>query len=282
MAFDLNLVSESFEMITNKFKVELQEQLASGRIKSTEYADVYKSLMDRAMQLAWQTPTLDMDISLKQKQEELADKDLLLKDEDIILKQRQEELITCQVTECTAKAEQIVSTTQIAEEQNTKDLLLKDEDIVLKQKQEELVACQTVECTAKTKQISSSTKIAEDQSDKDLLLKDEDIAIKQKQEEKLTHDITNGDEKHVKEMELADEDKLVKKAQTALYTRQESGFDDNNRQKMLDIQMNTWAMMFSSGLLTEKPSIIENDEVSDLYCYMKDKFLNKPCDPTQP
>ena len=68
-------------------------------------------------------------------------------------------------------------------------------------------------------------------------------------------------------------------AQEALYIRQEEGFDDDLRRKMLDIQMNTWAMMFSSGLLTEKPSIITNDEVSDLYCYMKSQVVpdTVPC-----
>ena len=73
-------------------------------------------------------------------------------------------------------------------------------------------------------------------------------------------------------------DTPMKDEQTQLYERQREGFDDDLRRKMLDIQMNTWAMMFSSGLLTEKPSIIQNDEVSDLYCYMKEQVLQEPCD----
>jgi hypothetical protein len=74
----------------------------------------------------------------------------------------------------------------------------------------------------------------------------------------------------------------LKDEQSQLYARQREGFDDDLRRKMLDIQMNTWAMMFSSGLLTEKPSIIQNDEVSDLYCYMKEQVLEEPCDPGTP
>ncbi len=74
-------------------------------------------------------------------------------------------------------------------------------------------------------------------------------------------------------------DAPMKDSQTTLYARQEEGFDDDLRRKMLDIQMNTWAMMFSSGLLSTKPSIIENDEVSDLYCYMKSQVIpaTVPC-----
>jgi len=74
-------------------------------------------------------------------------------------------------------------------------------------------------------------------------------------------------------------DTPMKDEQTQLYERQREGFDDDLRRKMLDIQMNTWAMMFSSGLLTEVPKIITNDEVTDLYCYMKEQVLETPCDP---
>jgi len=67
-------------------------------------------------------------------------------------------------------------------------------------------------------------------------------------------------------------------AQEELYQRQIEGFDDDLRRKMLDIQMNSWAMMFSSGLLqnekdmdTAIPSFIKNDEVTALYDFMASK-----------
>jgi hypothetical protein len=50
--------------------------------------------------------------------------------------------------------------------------------------------------------------------------------------------------------------------------RQIQGFDDNKYQKLLDIQMNAWAMMFSSGMMEEKPQIITSDEVSNLYYHL--------------
>lgn len=61
----------------------------------------------------------------------------------------------------------------------------------------------------------------------------------------------------------------VKDAQIALYNRQREGFDDNKYQKLFEAQMNSWALMYSSGLLNDKPSIISNDSVSELYNVLK-------------
>ena len=73
----------------------------------------------------------------------------------------------------------------------------------------------------------------------------------------------------------------VNDMQVQFTERQKEGFDDNIRQKMLEIQMNAWAMMFSSGLLEEKPCIIQDDEVTTLYCYMKN-LAGVPEDPQNP
>lgn len=56
--------------------------------------------------------------------------------------------------------------------------------------------------------------------------------------------------------------------QTELYQRQKEGFDDNKYQKLFDSQINAWGLMFSSGMLTEKPSIIRSDKVSQLYAQL--------------
>lgn len=53
--------------------------------------------------------------------------------------------------------------------------------------------------------------------------------------------------------------------QTELYQRQKEGFDDNKYQKLFESQINAWGLMFSSGMLTEKPAIVRNDMVSQLY-----------------
>ena len=63
---------------------------------------------------------------------------------------------------------------------------------------------------------------------------------------------------------LAD-DKLTAAKQRDLYQRQIEGFDDNKYQKLFESQLSSWGLMFSSGMLTEKPSIITGDKVSQLY-----------------
>ena len=64
-------------------------------------------------------------------------------------------------------------------------------------------------------------------------------------------------------------DLAVKQANIDLLNRQKDGFDDNKHQKLFEAQMNAWALMFSSGLLTTKPSIISNDSASALYNTLK-------------
>ena len=64
-------------------------------------------------------------------------------------------------------------------------------------------------------------------------------------------------------------DEELKQANIDLLNRQKEGFDDNKYQKLFEAQMNAWALMFSSGLLTTKPSIISNDSASALYNTLK-------------
>ena len=68
---------------------------------------------------------------------------------------------------------------------------------------------------------------------------------------------------------IKDED--LKQANIDLLNRQKEGFDDNKHQKLFEAQMNAWALMFSSGLLTTKPQIISNDSASALYNALKPK-----------
>ena len=66
-------------------------------------------------------------------------------------------------------------------------------------------------------------------------------------------------------------DEALKQANIDLLNRQKEGFDDNKHQKLFEAQMNAWALMFSSGLLTTQPSIISNDSASALYNTLKPK-----------
>lgn len=82
----------------------------------------------------------------------------------------------------------------------------------------------------------------------------EDTAGKAQARAKVADDITT-----------SAKNREVLTTQKALYERQIVGFDDNKYQKLFDTQMSAWGLMFSSGMLTTKPEIIDSDSVSDLY-----------------
>jgi len=67
------------------------------------------------------------------------------------------------------------------------------------------------------------------------------------------------------QIDIANQELLLKQKNTELVERQIKGFDDNINQKLTEMQMQAWSTMFASGLLEEKPSIIANDSLSSLY-----------------
>ena len=72
---------------------------------------------------------------------------------------------------------------------------------------------------------------------------------------------------------IKDED--LKQANIDLLNRQKEGFDDNKHQKLFEAQMNAWALMFSSGILADKPKIIKDDAVTELYSTLTN-YIPKP------
>lgn len=77
--------------------------------------------------------------------------------------------------------------------------------------------------------------------------------------------------KYIMQKDNLIKDEELKQANIDLLNRQKQGFDDNKHQKLFEAQMNAWALMFSSGLLTTKPQIISNDSASALYNALKPK-----------
>ena len=99
-------------------------------------------------------------------------------------------------------------------------------------------------------------------SDKGLVYEQEQLV--KKQIEQGTATLTKmGDD-----LQTAAKQRLNVEKQTELYQRQKEGFDDNKYQKLFESQINAWGLMFSSGMLTEKPSIITGDKVSQLYAQL--------------
>ena len=67
------------------------------------------------------------------------------------------------------------------------------------------------------------------------------------------------------QIDKLNDDKLTSAKQRDLYQRQIEGFDDNKYQKLFESQLSSWGLMFSSGMLTEKPAFITGTQVTDLY-----------------
>ena len=207
---------------------------------------------------------------------------------DIIMKAANENIkIQNQTSRITGAeyAEVYLGTMQSAISEAMKFLLNKDQiikDLDLKQ--------------AQIAAIESDTLIKSVQSAKDLELKTKEIEAKSQQILTMKNDDSIKSVQSAKDLELkqaqinvaleekklkaaqADayplqsaKDILVKQANTDLLNRQKEGFDDNKYQKLFEAQMNAWALMFSSGLLTDKPTIISNDSASALYNTLKPK-----------
>ena len=139
-----------------------------------------------------------------------------------------------------------------------KEIEVKQAQILNIQEETKLTAAQATayplqsakEIEVKTQQIltmQSDDKIKSAQSTKDLEVKTKDLGVKQAQIDKLIDDL------------------LTAAKQRELYSRQILGFDDNKYQKLFESQLSSWGLMFSSGMMTEKPAVIRDDKVSTLY-----------------
>ena len=131
-------------------------------------------------------------------------------------------------------------------------------------KELELKQAQIAKINAERDLVNAQLAIFGAQQAKDLLVKDAQIA-------KINADKNLTDAQTLAYPAQQAKDNLVKDANIELLNRQKEGFDDNKHQKLFEAQMNAWALMFSSGLLTTKPAIINNDSASALYNSLKPK-----------
>ena len=256
--FDIQQVIDNYDSITKEFKTDLLEEFRGNRIKGTEYADTYQKLMAEAMREAFQTPLLAAQIEKLGKENEKLE--------------LEKSLIECEIDKCRAQIDALELDMIIKQAQSDKDLLVKAAQISQTEANTELIK-------ANEANVINKTEIDTDMAVKDLLIKDEQID-KLKAETSLTNANTANVESKTQIQEfqstkdglIKDKEADLKDAQTNMTISQTAGFDDNVNQKLFDAQMNAWSLMFSSGLLEEKPSIITNDEVSALYTCIK-----KPC-----
>ena len=166
-------------------------------------------------------------------------------------------------------------TTALAWQAQEKELALKKEELevrleilqkeVDKAKEDARLAKESVRL-AQAKRIREYGDATFDPDGNVIALSDEGLVYEQeqlvkKQIEQGTATLT----KMADDLQTAAKQRLNVEKQTELYQRQKEGFDDNKYQKLFESQLNAWGLMFSSGMLTEKPSIITGDKVSQLY-----------------
>jgi len=288
--YDIRQISVLYSTLAGQVKKELDEQFEAQKIKGTEYADVFNKLMDRVLTLAFEAPLKDAQVNQVLKETELTEKRVA--DQDYLTTQIRpvERLkLTCEVALCeankklteakTADQEYITATMRPVEKENAlKDLDVKDANIAkmnkeLEYRDKEMEAIDQ-DIVLKMEQVNLAKKDA-DLKTQQIALAQEDIALKHKQGELADAELSLKAEDielrkaevniKIKQLEILDSDKALKDAQLRYTNRQIEGFDDNKAMKLFEAQMNAWAMMFSSGILKEKPSIITSDAVSSLY-----------------
>ena len=104
MAYDLNQVSETFDVLTEKVKTELDIQWNNNRLKGTDYAEAYTTLMNTIIQVCVDTPVKDKQINKVDKDIENIDLNMEIANElrepnlnnlnkEIALKEEQKNLV---------------------------------------------------------------------------------------------------------------------------------------------------------------------------------------------
>lgn len=234
-----------FDIIMKAANENIKIQNQTSRITGAEYAEVYlgtmQSAIAEAMKFLLNKDQIIKDLEFKQAQIEATEADTLIKQEqhtkDLEVKTAQKNKLVDDILTSAKQRESI-----------DKDLEVKDVEIEVK--------------TAQIATIESDILIKQEQSAKDLEVKQTQIDVGLEEKRLKAAQADAYPLQSAKDLE-------VKQANVDLLNRQKEGFDDNKYQKLFESQMNAWALMFSSGLLETKPSIINNDSASALYNTLK-------------
>ena len=252
---DIDQVKELYNAMSDLVYKDMDKQYKEKKINGSTYASTWADLMKAVVAGSMQTVAslqmkeTDADRCVKESQCNLNQSQISLHTEQEAEILRESDRKTCLATaDCELKGSQqtLVDTqnTEIGVESTRKDCLATAE-CELKGSQKTLIDTQ-------------KTEIGIESTRKDCLATAE-CELKETQKAKVDYEVS---------------DSLP--TQKLFTERQTEGFDDNKMQKMLEIQMNAWAMMFSSGLMTDVPSIISGDSASSLYCAMAED-VDVPC-----
>lgn len=83
---DLQRVVDTYDVLSAKVKNDLNDEFKKGRIKGTEYANVYSSLMSIILQLSMQVPEIDHKLCLIDAQRENTIRNTAKMDDDVVAK----------------------------------------------------------------------------------------------------------------------------------------------------------------------------------------------------
>ena len=267
--YDINQVKSVYDELTAKVKVDLDEQFNLGRLKGSDYTEVYAKLMDECLQLAFKAPVEEQQTINLLKDLDVKNSQIEVNNEEIKLRQQQ---VASMQLDDTRKDN--ITNSEIS--LNNEEIELKTQQIASIQKDD--VRKDNItnkELALKDEQIASSKNndaINLAQSDKDLLVKQTQIDEMNKKILLMSQEITSMVNKDDREASMLTTDTALKNAEVATQIRQKQGFDDNMKLKLFESQINAWSMMFSSGMLDTAPAIISNDEVKELYCKMMDEL----------
>ena len=77
--YDIKQVKSVYDELTTKVKADLDKQFNLGRLKGSDYAEVYAKLMDECLQLAFEAPLKEAELSTQKRQKQGFDDNIKLK-----------------------------------------------------------------------------------------------------------------------------------------------------------------------------------------------------------
>jgi len=125
--YDINQVKSVYDELTTKVKADLDEQFNLGRLKGSDYAEVYAKLMDECLQLAFEAP-------LKEQQTINLLKDLDVKNSQIDVNNEEIKLRQQQITSMQLDDNRKDNLTNSEISLNNEDIKLKQQQVTSMQK----------------------------------------------------------------------------------------------------------------------------------------------------
>ena len=256
MAFNVDEYNKIFEAVKSNSIEVLDEEYKAGKITGAEYATVLSEILKS---IVAQTA------GMQQAQEKL-EAETALKNNEVV---KENELKDAKIKLILKQIDEIDNKLTMEKSMNDKNLELKSAEIdkidaniklgIRKANIEKEVA------DANIKLNTSKVNIEKEIADANVKLKTQEFDFNTK---KYPLDINLEQNKIdlVKEQIEVEKQKIL--LETDMNNAQIQQITDNKYLDMFGKQLDAWSLMFTSGLLEEKPSIISDDRVTELYNHL--------------